>query len=255
MIKIVLIGAGNVATHLGMALKNAGKKIVQVYSRTDKSASLLAKKLDTDFTINFSEINPNADLYVVAVSDDVVPQILDHLSLKDKLIVHTSGFLSMDILKQSSDNYGVFYLLQTFSKTRNVDMKTVPVCIETNTFENLEKLKSLAQLISTDIREITSEQRKRIHLAAVFACNFPNLMYTIAEKLLEDSNLDFDILKPLILETAAKVQVIKPKEAQTGPATRGDEKVIEAHLELLKNYPTYKNLYQILSNEIKTHNQ
>lgn len=249
--KIVFIGSGNVASHLGMALKDAGNEILQIYSQTEKSADVLARKLNTNYTISLSEIETNAELYIISVSDDIVVQLLDHLSLKDKFVVHTSGFLSMDLLQKTSENYGVLYPLQTFSKLRNVDMKTVPICIEANTKENLEKLRSLARQISDDVREINSEQRKKIHLAAVFACNFPNFMYVIAEKLLEDSKINFDILKPLIMETAEKVQAINPTEAQTGPAVRGDEKVIFKHLELLNNYPAYKQLYQLISKEIK----
>lgn len=251
MIKIVIIGAGNVATHLGMALIDAGNEILQVYSKTEKSASILAKKLKTNFTTGISKVETNADLYITAVSDDIVLQILNSLDLKDKFIVHTSGFLPMDILRQSSENYGVFYPLQTFSKLRNMDIKTVPICIEANSVDNLNKLKSIAGQISTNVREINSAQRKKIHLAAVFASNFPNFMYSIADKLLGDSNIDFDILKPLIKETAEKVQDMKPAEAQTGPAVRGDENIMLTHLEMLKDYPAYKKLYQIISEEIK----
>jgi len=251
LIKIVIIGAGNVATHLGMALIDAGNEILQVYSKTEKSASILAKKLKTNFTTGISKVETNADLYITAVSDDIVLQILNSLDLKDKFIVHTSGFLPMDILRQSSENYGVFYPLQTFSKLRNMDIKTVPICIEANSVDNLNKLKSIAGQISTNVREINSAQRKKIHLAAVFASNFPNFMYSIADKLLGDSNIDFDILKPLIKETAEKVQDMKPAEAQTGPAVRGDENIMLTHLEMLKDYPAYKKLYQIISEEIK----
>jgi len=207
-INIVLIGAGNVATHLGNAFKIAGNNINQVYSRTDKSASILAKQLKTDYTVKLSAINPNADLYVIAVSDDVVAEVINHLQLKDKLILHTSGFLPMDILKQTSENHGVFYPLQTFTKTIKMDMKRVPICIEANTEENLTMLKLLAEQISSEVKEINSEQRKILHLAAVFACNFPNFMYTIAEHILQDQNLDFNLLKPLIVETTQKIQVL-----------------------------------------------
>ncbi len=251
MIRIVLIGAGNVATHLGKALVNAGNEILQVYSKTDESANVLAKKLKTNFTASLSEINENADIYVLSVSDVAVLPVLNQLSFRDKLLVHTSGFLPMEILKQSSDNFGVLYPLQTFSKSRDVDMNTVPLCIEANSPENLEKLKSLAGQLSADVREVKSEQRKIIHLAAVFACNFPNFMYNIADKLLDDSNIEFDILKPLIKETTEKLQDIKPAEAQTGPAAREDENIIKAHLEMLKDYPAYKKMYQIISEEIK----
>ena len=249
---IVFIGAGNVATHFALAFKRAGLQILQVYSRTNESANILATKLNGEYTTNLSQLVHHADLYVLSVSDDVLPDILKELKIENKLIVHTSGFLSMDILKQSSANYGIFYPLQTFSKSRNVDMQTVPFCIEANSLENLERLKSLAGQISADVREVNSGQRKKLHLAAVFACNFPNFMYTIANKLLDDSNIDFDMLKPLIKETAEKAQDMKPAEAQTGPAVRGDENIMLAHLEMLKDYPSYKKLYQIISDEIKS---
>lgn len=238
------------ATHLGKALKGAGNEILQVYSRSVESASTLAKNLETSFTVSLKEINTNADLYLISTSDDVVDQILAQLSLKDKFVVHTSGFLPMDILIQSSINYGVLYPLQTFSKAREVEMKNVPICIEANSPVNLKRIKVIAEQISDDVKEVDSEQRKKVHIAAVFACNFPNFMYTIADKLLSDAELDFDILKPLIKETAEKVQEIKPLEAQTGPAVRGDEKVIASHMELLKDYPPFQKLYQIISEQI-----
>ncbi len=250
--KIVLIGAGNVATHLGSALKNAGNEISQVYSKTEKSAEDLATIMNTSFTTELSEIEENADLYIISLIDDMVERILSQLNFFDKLVVHTSGFLPIDILKKVSENFGVLYPLQTFSKSSDVEMKTVPICLEANTPENLERILVVANQISDDVREVDSAQRKKLHLAAVFACNFPNFMYSIADNLLKDSNLDFDILKPLILETAVKVQNIKPSKAQTGPANRGDESIMNAHLEMLKDYPEYQKLYQAISDQIKT---
>lgn len=250
MVKIVLVGAGNVATHLGKALKDAGNEILQVFSKTERSANLLAQKLEANSIVTISDIILNADLYIISITDDNADQIIDQLTLKNKLVVHTSGFLSMDILGQSSTNYGVFYPLQTFSKSREVDMKSIPVCIEANTTENYQFLKSLASEISTDVREINSEQRKVLHLAAVFACNFPNFMYTIAEQMLHDQDMDFSMLKPLILETAQKVQFLEPLNAQTGPAFRGDHTVMQTHNEMLKNHPDLKELYDKLSKGI-----
>lgn len=256
MSRIVIIGAGNVATHLGQALKDSGNEIIQVYSRTEQSARTLAKKLETVFTTSMIEINKNADIYLLSVSDDAITNILKELSTGNKLLVHTSGFSSMDILSGKSKNCGVFYLLQTFSKSRSVDMKTVPLCIEANSDENYEILKSLANQVSDDVHEVSSEQRRKLHLAAVFACNFPNFMYSVADQLLGDSKIDFDILKPLIKETAEKVQDIKPAEAQTGPAKRGDNSIMDAHLEMLVNYSDFKQIYQLISKEIqRTNNQ
>lgn len=251
---IVLIGAGNVATHFGKALINAGNKILQVYSRTQKSARKLAEKIHAEYTTDLHSLNTDADLYLISVTDNAVEELINNLSLKNKLVIHTSGSIPMKILNRISENYGVLYPLQTFSKSRKVDFKNVPLCIEANNKDNLEKIRSLATGLSNHIYEVDSEQRNVLHLAAVFACNFPNFMYTIADKLLRDSNIDFDILRPLIKETAEKIQDMKPAEAQTGPAVRGDENIMLAHLEMLKDYPAYKKLYQIISEEIKEKN-
>ncbi len=174
-----------------------------------------------------------------------------HLSLKNKLTVHTSGSIPLEILNKVSENHGVLYPLQTFSKSREVDFSNIPICVEANSAENLEKLKSVAKALSNNIYEVDSEQRKVLHLAAVFACNFPNFMYTIADKILRDSDIDFDILRPLIKETAEKIQDVKPAEAQTGPAIRNDEKILSGHMEMLNDFPQLKELYKLISAEIK----
>ncbi|MEZ5195025.1 MAG: DUF2520 domain-containing protein [Bacteroidales bacterium] len=251
MSRIVLIGAGNVATHLGIALSKSGNEIVQVYSRTDNSAIALARKLDTEFTTSLSSINRNADLFLLTVSDDALSNVLKDLNVGNNLLVHTSGFLSMDALARNSENYGVFYPLQTFSKSRSVEMRTMPVCIEANSEKSLGILKSLARQISDDVRNVNSEQRRKLHLAAVFACNFANYMYSVAAQILEDSGIDFDILKPLIAETAAKIQDMIPLEAQTGPAIRGDKSIMDAHLKMLEQYPEFRAIYKLISTEIE----
>ena len=247
---IVLIGAGNVATQLAFALEHAGLQIVQVYSRTTTSAEKLAGELYTEFITDLSALKPDADLYILSLTDDATVQAVQNINLQNKLVVHTSGSLDMEILSTVSENYGVFYPLQTFSKNRKAIFKNIPICLEANSDSNMKLLIKLAGKISGDVREVNSTQRHKIHLAAVFACNFPNFMYTIAEKILEGSGLDFDILKPLITETAAKVQLIKPVEAQTGPAIRKDNKIMDVHLQILNNYPEYKELYKLISLEI-----
>ncbi|MCD4791185.1 MAG: DUF2520 domain-containing protein [Bacteroidales bacterium] len=248
--KIVLIGAGNLATHLAIALKHAGKEIMQIYSRSIDSAKILANLVQTDYCTDLSKITDKADLYIIAVKDDVLTEIVRALVIKNKLIVHTSGSVTMNVLGQCSTNFGVFYPLLTFSKDHDLNFSKIPLCIEANTNYNLELLKHLALSLTDKVFFINSEQRKILHLAAVFASNFPNFMYSIAETLVKDNNMDFDLLKPLIMETAEKVQTVKPLQAQTGPATRGDHKIMEMHLDLLEKYPEYKNLYLIISNEI-----
>ena len=249
--KITFIGSGNVATHLAIALKEAGKEIVRIYSRTPANAKALAGKVDADFTNNTEDIAGEADIYIVAVSDDALLQTAEKLNFNDGLVVHTSGSAQMDILKGCSENYGVFYPLQTFSKSRKVDFNKIPLCIEANNPGSREQLKNLALSLTDKLYFVNSEKRRTLHLAAVFACNFPNFMYSVAQKILRKNELDFDILKPLIKETAEKVQQISPADAQTGPAKRGDDKIMKLHIEMLKDYPEFQELYKIISEGIR----
>ncbi len=218
---IVLIGAGNVATHLGLAIQKTGRKIVQVYSRTETSAKQLADLLNAKFTCEIEEINRKVDLFILSVTDDAVSEIAGKLNLGQKLVVHTSGSLPMDILRKSSENFGVLYPLQTFSKSRSVDFSTVPLCIEANSKDNLQLLEHFANDLSQKVVEVDSEKRKILHLAAVFACNFPNFMYSIAGQILADKGLDFELLRPLILETALKVQKLKPEASANRTGKQG----------------------------------
>ena len=239
------------ATQLAFALENAGFQIRQVYSRSVESAEKLASDIHTDFTTNIKDIILDADLYIISVTDDAVELLANGLNFNDKLVVHTSGSLPMDVIKNLSTNFGVFYPLQTFSKTRKVDFKSIPICIEANSSDNENRLLDLGFSISENVQRIKSEKRKILHLAAVFACNFPNFMYTIAAQILEKNKLDFKFLKPLIKETAAKVQTINPVDAQTGPAKRGDIKIMNQHLELLTDSPEFKDIYKLISSEIQ----
>jgi len=250
MKNIALIGAGNVATHLGKALTASGCNIVQIYGRTEEPARQLADKLSATFTIDISNISKDADIYIIAVKDEAIEDITDQINISDKLIVHTSGSISMDVLKKASGNYGVLYPLQTFSKNAEINFKMVPVCIEANTGLNENSLLSLARDISDNVHLINTQQRKLLHLAAVFACNFSNHMYSIAEDILKRENLEFEMLKPLIMETARKIEVNSPGNVQTGPAKREDRKIMDKHLEDLTGSPTYRDLYKLISKSI-----
>ena len=247
--KIVLIGSGNVATQLGMSLHEAGYSIIQVYSRTRKSATLLAKKLNAEAVSDFEKISTDGTLYIIAVKDDAISELAKQLKLKEQLVVHTSGTADISILKNCSKNYGVFYPLQTFSKSKQIDFMKVPVCIEANNKKTTDQLVYFAKSISRQVRRISSEQRKMLHLAAVFACNFSNDMYVIASTILSNHRLPFDLLKPLIMETAEKVQSNDPVKMQTGPAIREDIKTITAHLNLLKD-KKLKSIYKLMSDHI-----
>ncbi|HEX3384524.1 MAG TPA: Rossmann-like and DUF2520 domain-containing protein, partial [Mucilaginibacter sp.] len=221
--RITIIGSGNVATHMAAAFKNAGHSIVQTYSRDMQHAALLAYHVKAEPINKLDAINPNTDLFLIAVKDDAIGDIAQKLAKHGKLIVHTSGSTSLEELKQYTLNAGVFYPLQTFSKTKELDFRTVPLCIEGATEEITKHLEELARTVSNNVYRVHSEQRRILHLAAVFACNFPNYLYYAAGELLREHNLDFNMLRPLILETAVKVQEHLPGDVQTGPAVRNDE--------------------------------
>lgn len=248
--RICMIGAGNLATQLGMVLKEKGHQIVQVWSRTTESASELALKLDCQYTTALKAIKSETDIYIIAVSDNALETILSGHQWGNALVVHTAGGLPMNILAPYCNNYGVFYPFQTFTIAKKVEFDQVPICIEANTPQNLEVLNDLAQSISQEIKIFDSNQRQQIHLAAVFVNNFVNHLYTIGEKLLSEKGLDFAILKPLILETAANVIDHSPESSQTGPAIRNDKNVMDKHLEMLANHQDLKNLYTLVSERI-----
>jgi predicted short-subunit dehydrogenase-like oxidoreductase (DUF2520 family) len=249
--RIVLLGTGNLATRLGLALHAKEIEIIQVYGRTKSSAIHLSKRVGCSFTSLIGEIKTDADLYILAVTEESIPEILFNSPINNQLIVHTSGSIPMEILSAFSNNYGVFYPLQTLSKQKVVDFSTIPICIEASSTENLKKLRQLANLISGQVLHIDSAKRIQLHLAAVFVCNFVNHLYSIGAHLLQDQNLDFDLLKPLILETAQKVMTFPPEEVQTGPAVRGNHKIMELHLMMLEQHPEWQNIYKLISQDIK----
>ena len=248
--RISIIGSGNVATHLAAAFKNAGHRIKQVYSRNMQNAALLAYHVGAEPIDDLNQIKSETDIFIISVKDDVIASIAHALSKFQKLIVHTSGATDLSSLLAFTPNAGVFYPLQTLSKNKEVDFFTVPLCIEGANEDITWELEQLAQTISNHVYRIDSAQRKILHLAAVFACNFPNYMYTIAQQLLAKHNVGFELLRPLILGTALKVQDHLPAEAQTGPAIRNDENTLATHLQMLNDEPELKNLYYIISQEI-----
>jgi predicted short-subunit dehydrogenase-like oxidoreductase (DUF2520 family) len=248
--RITLIGSGNVATHLGAAFKNAGHRIVQVYSRNEQNAALLAYHIGAEAISDLNNIDPGTDIFIISVSDDARDGISEQLAKYDKLIAHTSGANDLYTLLAFTDHAGVFYPLQTFSKTKEVDFISVPLCIEGVDDSITKTLKELAQTISNNVYLISSVQRKTLHLAAVFACNFPNYLYSIAQELLAAQNIQFDLLRPLILETAEKVQQQFPAAVQTGPAVRRDAKTMNTHIQQLQNEPELEQLYRLLSQGI-----
>ena len=249
--QVSIIGSGNVATHIAKALTKANVQVLNIWSNNVENAKVLANKVDASAVADISEISDDhSEIVLIAVKDDAISTISSQLKEYKGIVAHTSGAVAMDSLA-SHKNYGVFYPLQTFSKQKDLDFSIVPLCVEANNETNLDQLKTLASLISKSIYEVNSEQRKTLHLAAVFACNFPNYLYGIAQQLLAQNKLDFDIIKPLITETANKIQTALPMEVQTGPAVRNDEQTLQKHEGMLQEHPEWLNIYQLLSNQIK----
>ncbi len=253
---VVILGAGNLATHLAIALHDAGVNIRQVYSRSVQSASVLANKVNSTPLTEVKNLAGNADLYIFALSDKALQLVLDQMSIPITSVVHTAGSIPMDVFDNYAECYGVFYPLQTFTKNRKLDFSDIPICIESNHIGLQMDLMDLAKRISNSIHLINSEQRKQLHLSAVFTCNFANHMYSIGQSLLAEKDVDFDLLKPLIKETAAKVQDHDPMEAQTGPAIRFDKEIMACHENELKGLPDFQKLYRFVSESIfKMHNE
>lgn len=247
MISVVILGAGNVATHLFKAFDKADNITVnQWYSRN--IISIKSYKNKVDITDDLSQLI-EADLYIIAVSDDAVANLSTKMPFENRLVVHTSGTVNIHDLDKKNRR-GVFYPLQTFSKKAALDFANVPICIEAIDKSDLKTLKALAKAIGSEIHKVNTNQRKALHLAAVFVNNFTNQLYRVAHEITESEGVEFDILKPLILETAKKVQDISPYMAQTGPAKRNDKKTIKKHLELLEN-EQHKAIYELLTASIQ----
>ncbi len=249
-LNLCFIGAGNLATHLSVALQKKGYRIIQVFSRTENSAKSLAGKLRTKHTNFAGKIDKTADVYFIALKDDTIEPVISQINFQNKLVVHCSGTKPLSVLNNVSKNTGVFYPLQTFSKNRIVDFRSVPVFIEANSKRNENDLLSMARKLSDSVSILNSEKRKAVHISAVFACNFVNHFYTLASEILINENIPFDVLKPLIVETAAKVQELIPLEAQTGPAVRFDEETIKEHLNYLERNINIQELYKSVSKSI-----
>ncbi|MEA4937701.1 hypothetical protein SDC9_143912 [bioreactor metagenome] len=248
--KVVIIGAGNLATHLSFALKAAGHQIVQIFSRSQNSASELAGKLNVPFIIDATSINQQADIYFYAVSDDALPSLLSLDIAPDAIHVHTAGSVSMDLFINKKKHFGVFYPLQTFSKNKPVDFKKIPVFIEGSDKLVEDMLELLSGQMAEKSYKADSAQRLKLHVAAVFASNFVNHLYNISSDLVQTAGFSFEVLKPLIVETADKINYLSPSDAQTGPAKRNDIGVINNHLDQLVESSDLRSLYQALTKMI-----
>ncbi len=249
---IIMVGAGRVAWHLAPALTAGGYSIKAVWSRSLPNAQALAKEVNSVAVeaLDFTQLR-NA-LVIISVTDGALPQVVENIKVSENnLVVHTSGSVGMEVLAPLGERIGVFYPLQTFSKEKKVDWQTVPICLEANTAADEGFLKKLAGKLSNKVLTVSSAERSRLHVAAVFACNFSNHMLNIAGKLLQSHSLPTDLLNPLVKETLEKALEISPAAAQTGPARRGDEAVLQKHLHLLADTPGWQDIYKILSQDIQ----
>ncbi len=248
MIKVIILGAGNVAQHLYTAfLTVESVKVIQCYNR--KGLKINVHQEQNSITKNLSELK-EADIYILAISDDVIPEISKQLPFNNRFVVHTSGSVPM-LAIDNSNRKGVFYPLQTLSKEKIIDYNSIPFCIETEQENDLLLLKKLASLLSNNVYNITSKQRNVLHVAAVFVNNFTNYLFSIGNDICNKNNIPFEILHPLILETAKKIGEVTPDLAQTGPAIRNDINTIKRHQKILTD-SSQKDIYKTLTKAIQT---
>lgn len=252
--KFVIIGAGNVATHLAKRLQKREHEILQIVSRTEKSGKDLSLLLSVPFTTDLKKINTNADVYLLCVPDDEITNIAASLKLPKKLIIHTSGSAEMSVLRSISSNTGVLYPLYSFSKQVKVSFSSAPFLIEASNPVSLEKLKHIAHSIAKNVSEVNSVSRLKIHLAAVMVNNFTNHIYTQSYDYLKQEKLNlFHLLQPLIKQTVKKIKTLPPASVQTGPAKRGDNTTLKKHLALLEKYPEQQKVYKLFTTLIKNY--
>lgn len=244
--KTIIIGSGNVAYHLAKAFTQNNIKVKQIFGRNEIELSKISNEFDIPYS---TEKLDEAELYIIAVSDSAVENVSELIKNENALVAHTSGSLPKEILK---GNYrkASFYPLQTFSKTKDLDYSKIPLFIEADNQIDEKSLFELASIISDSVEVSTYENRKYIHLTAVFACNFVNHLFARAKEISDSQDLDFNYFLPLINETFEKIQHIEPKLAQTGPAVRGDERVLKLHEELIKNEEQL-HIYKTLNESIK----
>jgi len=247
MTRITIIGSGNVAQHLIKAFaKSELIEIVQVFSRKKET---LASVVDYDKIVSDFEELKEADLYIIAVSDKAIAEVSKQLPFQNRIVAHTSGAASLDVL-DAKNRKGVFYPLQTFSKNKEIDFSNIPMCLEAENTFDFRVLETVSKTISNSVFAINSDQRKALHVSAVFVNNFTNHLYQIGQEICEEHQVPFEVLKPLIQETAEKINTLNPIDAQTGPAKRHDSTTIEAHLQYLSN-ENQKNIYKILTQSIQ----
>lgn len=252
MKKVVVIGTGKVASHLTKAILQAGFEVVQVVGRSNESINRMFATIGVSlpYTLQKNDVTQQADLYICSVKDDAITQALEGIQIPPSgLLVHTSGSTDATVLAPFSAHFGVLYPMQTFSYGKEVCFNKIALYIEANDKESEDNLHAFASKLSPNIKRVDSAMRAKVHLAAVFACNFTNHLYTLAEKVLDEVQLPFSDLLPLIDETTQKIHVLSPRQAQTGPAIRRDEKIIAKQVAQLSGQT--KDIYQLLTKSIQ----
>ena len=248
--KVVIIGAGNVATVLGRLMLAAGHEIVQVASRQREHAARLAELLNSGHTVDLAELSPDGELYLVAISDTALVEFGGRVRLPGKLVVHTAGSVPMEVLAPVSDHIGVLYPLQSLRK-EIWPSPEIPLLVDGGTGADLERVMVFARTLPARVEAAGDGTRMKLHLAGVFLNNFSNHLYALAEEYCRKEAIDFGLLQPLIKETAARISYFHPRDVQTGPAIRGDEVTVKKHLELLDNYDDIKALYGLFTKQIE----
>ncbi len=245
--RIVILGSGNVATSIALALKDKCE-LVQIYSRTLANAQALAQQVGCEATDDLQCLTQDADIYIISVKDDAIASVVDAVADNGALWLHTSGSTPIEVFHNRRSRYGVLYPMQSFSKSRPTPMNEVHIFIEGNNKTTNQETMELASLMTRNVHEATSAEREKLHIAAVFACNFANHMFTLSSEVLEEAGIPFNAMLPLIKTTIAKLDSMTPQESQTGPAARGDIKIIEKHLALLNGEK--RKIYKLLSQSI-----
>lgn len=251
-----MIGAGNVATHVASTLTANGCAPIQVWSRSFASASALAAVVGCEAVTDMDKVASDADIYIISVVDSALADVIGALCKdgRNGLFVHTAGTMPMQLFEGHAEHYGVLYPMQTFSKCKELDFKTVPCFVEASDSDSLSEIKELAGVLSDSVYELSGDNRRWLHVAAVFACNFSNACCSLAARILEEHGLDFSVMLPLVDETVKKLHAMSPTEAQTGPAVRGDRNVMGRHIAMLESDNELQSVYRLMS-EIITNNR
>ena len=248
--RVVIIGAGNVASVFGRLILAASHEIIQVYSRSISSAQSLGKELGCSFVDNLEAVDLTADIYILAITDNALQNIQDSLFLGDKLVVHTAGSVSKKVLSNISSQYGVLYPLQSLRKDQSADQSIIPLLIDANKESVLSIIEQFAFTLSSVVCIVGDDKRLCLHLAAVIVNNFTNHLYTLTAEYCKNEEVDFKMLQPIIEQTALRLRANLPADLQTGPAIRNDQSTLDKHIQALSNHPELKTIYLIFTESL-----